>query len=190
MSTAERIAWGLLSFIALIVWLRWEGTPEDQNKDEPPQVPKKREPPNTKSLKRVYRRWLVFETESPPNQKLQQTKSLALAHLVINGGAGWKSRFGMIWYSVWSGWRAVGWESAMAHQYKAGDVVTVFQISSSKELVIEGKATIRKRLADVDEQYRVEFANKPGMTYVRFVDSWGQDNPEKYVQDFNRRSER
>jgi len=36
MSTAERIAWGLLSFIALIVWLRWEGTPEDQNKDEPP----------------------------------------------------------------------------------------------------------------------------------------------------------
>ena len=27
MSTAERIAWGLLSFIALIVWLRWEGTP-------------------------------------------------------------------------------------------------------------------------------------------------------------------
>ena len=56
MSTAERIAWGLLSFIALIVWLRWEGTPEDQNKDEPPRVPKKREPPNTKSLKRVYRR--------------------------------------------------------------------------------------------------------------------------------------
>jgi hypothetical protein len=42
--TAERIAWGawgVLSFIALIVWLRWEGTPEDQKKDEPPQVPKK-----------------------------------------------------------------------------------------------------------------------------------------------------
>jgi hypothetical protein len=32
MSTAEIAwgAWGLLSFIALIVWLRWEGTPEDQ----------------------------------------------------------------------------------------------------------------------------------------------------------------
>jgi hypothetical protein len=96
----------------------------------------------------------------------------------------------MIWYNVWSGWRAVGWESAMAHQYKAGDVVTVFQISSSKELVIEGKATIRKRVADVDEQYRVEFAKKPGVTYQRFVDSWGQDEPEKYVQDFNRRSAR
>jgi hypothetical protein len=44
MSTAERIiwgAWGLLSFIALIVWLRWMGTWEDQKKDEPPKVPKR-----------------------------------------------------------------------------------------------------------------------------------------------------
>jgi hypothetical protein len=93
----------------------------------------------------------------------------------------------MIWYNVWSGWR-VGRESAMAHQYKAGDVVTVFQISSANELVIEGKATIRKRVAEVDEHYRVEFTNKPGVTYQRFVDSWGQDDPEKYLQDFNRRS--
>jgi hypothetical protein len=78
----------------------------------------------------------------------------------------------------------------MAHQYKAGDVVTVFQISPSNELVIEGKATIRKRVAEVDEHYRVEFAKKPGVTYERFVDSWGQDDPEKYVQDFNRRAAR
>jgi hypothetical protein len=75
----------------------------------------------------------------------------------------------------------------MPHQYNAGDVVTVFQISPSNELVIEGKATIRKRVAEVDEHYRVEFANKPGVTCQRFVDSWGQDDPEKYVQDFNRR---
>ena len=60
----------------------------------------------------------------------------------------------------------------MAHQYKAGDVVTVFQISPANELVIEGKATIRKRVADVDEQYRVEFANKPGVTYQRCVRCW------------------
>jgi hypothetical protein len=42
----ERIAWGvwgLLSFIVLIVWLRWEGPWEDQKKDEPPKVPKGRE---------------------------------------------------------------------------------------------------------------------------------------------------
>jgi hypothetical protein len=64
----------------------------------------------------------------------------------------------------------VGWESAMPHQYNAGDVVTVFQISSSNELVIEGKATIRKRVAEVDEHYRVEFDNKPGMTCERFVE--------------------
>ena len=78
----------------------------------------------------------------------------------------------------------------MTHQYNAGDVVTVFQISPSNELVIEGKATIRKRVAEVDEHYRVEFANKPGLTCQRFVDSWGQDDPEKYVQDFNRRAAR
>jgi hypothetical protein len=30
LNTAERIAWGLLSFIALIVYLRWEGSREDQ----------------------------------------------------------------------------------------------------------------------------------------------------------------
>ena len=79
----------------------------------------------------------------------------------------------------------MGWESAMPHQYN-GDVVTVFQISPSNELVIEGKATIRKRVADVadvDEHYRVEFANKPGVTFQRFVDSWGQDHPERYVQN-------
>jgi hypothetical protein len=46
MSTAESIAWsvsGLLSFIALIAWLHWEGPREDQKKDDPPQVPKERE---------------------------------------------------------------------------------------------------------------------------------------------------
>jgi hypothetical protein len=43
MSAAERImwgAWGLLSFIVLIVYLRWVGTPEEQ-KDEPPEEPKR-----------------------------------------------------------------------------------------------------------------------------------------------------
>ena len=67
----------------------------------------------------------------------------------------------------------------MSHQYKAGDVVTVFQITPSKALVIEGKATIRKRVAEVDEQYKDEFDHKPGSTYERFVDSWGQNDPEK-----------
>ena len=37
-------AWGvlgLLSFIVLIIWLRWEGPREDQKKDEPPEEPKR-----------------------------------------------------------------------------------------------------------------------------------------------------
>ena len=40
----ERIAWGvlgLLSFIVLIIWLRWEGPREDQKKDEPPKEPER-----------------------------------------------------------------------------------------------------------------------------------------------------
>jgi hypothetical protein len=41
LSTAERIALGLLSFVALIVYLRWEGPPQDQDKYEPPEVPKR-----------------------------------------------------------------------------------------------------------------------------------------------------
>jgi hypothetical protein len=43
---AERIiwgAWGLLSFIFLIVYLRWVGTREDQKKNEPPEARKERE---------------------------------------------------------------------------------------------------------------------------------------------------
>ena len=75
----------------------------------------------------------------------------------------------------------------MSHRYRAGDVVTVFQMSSSRGLRVEGKATIRKRVAELDEQYKVEFANKPGETYERFIDVLGQGNPQKYVRDFNRR---
>ena len=44
MSTEEWIArgaLGLLSFIVLIIWLRWEGPWEDRKKDEPPEEPKR-----------------------------------------------------------------------------------------------------------------------------------------------------
>ena len=45
--TAGRLAWGawgVLSFIALIVWCRWEGTPEDQREVTPPELPKRERP--------------------------------------------------------------------------------------------------------------------------------------------------
>jgi hypothetical protein len=34
--------WGVLSFIALIAWCRWRGTPQDQEKDEPAQGAEKK----------------------------------------------------------------------------------------------------------------------------------------------------
>lgn len=78
------------------------------------------------------------------------------------------------------------------HKFKAGDTVTIFQMSPSKGLFIEGKATIVKRVADVDEQYVVTFhktraGETRGEQYERFVDTWGQDNPAKYVLEFNRK---
>ena len=73
------------------------------------------------------------------------------------------------------------------HAFKADDIVTVFQMSPSKGLFIEGKAVIRSRVDDVDEQYNVTFTSEPGEVYERFVDRQGQANPTKYVADFNRR---
>src|SRR5215469_3316982 len=43
MSIAERIAWGLLSLIALIAWLRWCGPLQEDKDVERPQVSKRRE---------------------------------------------------------------------------------------------------------------------------------------------------
>jgi hypothetical protein len=73
------------------------------------------------------------------------------------------------------------------HTFKAGDAVTIFQMSPSKGLFIEGNATVRKRINDVDEQYLVSFVGEPKETYERFVDAWGQKDPDKYVREFNKK---
>jgi hypothetical protein len=39
-------AWGVLCFIALIVWCRWRGTPHDQGEVTPPELPKRERPTN------------------------------------------------------------------------------------------------------------------------------------------------
>jgi len=39
----------------------------------------------------------------------------------------------------------------MSHRYRVWRRVMVFQMSSSKDLCVEGKATIRKRVAELDE---------------------------------------
>lgn len=78
------------------------------------------------------------------------------------------------------------------HHFKAGDIVTIFQSHPSKGLEIEGKATVVSRVADVDEQYvvvfhRVRAGENHGERYERFVDTWGQENPEKYAADWNKK---
>lgn len=71
------------------------------------------------------------------------------------------------------------------HSFKAGDEVTVFQMHPSKGLMIEGAATVHRLIEDVDEQYQVLFVNDPGEVYERFLDKDGQENPPKYVREFN-----
>ena len=73
------------------------------------------------------------------------------------------------------------------HSFDLGEYVTVFQMHPSKGLMIEGTAAIVNKIDDVDEQYEVRFRNELGETYERFVDRDGQDNPEQYVGDFNKR---
>jgi hypothetical protein len=42
--TAERIAWGVLSFIALIAWCRWAPAPRRIKREPtPPEMPERRE---------------------------------------------------------------------------------------------------------------------------------------------------
>jgi hypothetical protein len=73
------------------------------------------------------------------------------------------------------------------HHFDLGDIVTIFQMSPANGLFIEGTAAIVERVADVDEQYVVRFRNEQDETYERFVDWQGQENPEQYVKDFNRK---
>jgi hypothetical protein len=71
------------------------------------------------------------------------------------------------------------------HNFKVGDIVTVF-CCSYRQLVIEGRAVIKKILSSED-YYAVEFQEpKQGGRYrYRYVDPNGQDNPEAYVKQLN-----
>jgi len=43
LTSADRLIWGVWSFIALIAYLRWCGTREDEKKARPPELAKRRE---------------------------------------------------------------------------------------------------------------------------------------------------
>jgi len=78
------------------------------------------------------------------------------------------------------------------HTFNLGDRVTIFQMSPSKGLIIEGMAAIVE-IMDMDERYIVRFDNDVDQydkvsdvpTYERFVDVQGQADPETYVRTIN-----
>lgn len=80
----------------------------------------------------------------------------------------------------------------LAPLWKKGDVVTIYQLSYSKGLLVEGKATVVKAL-DQDggsEHYMVRFHRKDGKlegeAYERFIDREGQTgNEQDYIKAFN-----
>lgn len=75
----------------------------------------------------------------------------------------------------------------LKHSFDLGEIVTVFQMSPSKGLLIEGRAYIAK-LEDMDEYYGVRFRNEEGRAvYTRFVDVEGQADPVQYVLDTNKK---
>ncbi len=75
----------------------------------------------------------------------------------------------------------------LKHSFDLGELVTVFQMSPSKGLLIEGRAWVAK-LEDMDEYYGVRFRDEKGRTVcTRFVDVEGQEDPVQYVIDTNKK---
>lgn len=83
-------------------------------------------------------------------------------------------------------------ERQMKPLWKKGDVVTIYQLSYSKGLTVEGKATVVKPLDPEggNEHYMVRFHRKDGKldreAYERFIDREGQAGDEQdYIKAFN-----
>lgn len=77
--------------------------------------------------------------------------------------------------------------------WKKGDVVTIYQLSMAKGLMVEGKATVVSFCGnDGDEHYMVRFHQKNGkiesQAYERFIDREGQTGEaQTYIDAFNKR---
>jgi hypothetical protein len=80
--------------------------------------------------------------------------------------------------------------------FKKGDVVNIYQMSVSKGLLFEGKATVLKYIGSpkdpYDEHYKVRFHGRDGKPargedYERFIDRDGQGDPDEYIREFNKR---
>lgn len=81
----------------------------------------------------------------------------------------------------------------MQHLFAKGAVVNIFQMSHNRGLLFEGKATVLKSVGDgSDEHYMVRFHGKDGRPargedYERFIDRAGQNDPNEYIREFNKR---
>lgn len=74
------------------------------------------------------------------------------------------------------------------HTFDLGDLVSIFQLSHSGRLVNEGIASIVEIMSDVDEYYLVRFDyGEDERPVYRFVDVQGQDDPDGYCWDFNKK---
>jgi hypothetical protein len=81
------------------------------------------------------------------------------------------------------------------HNFKVGDIVTVFNRRFSK-FVIEGRAEIVS-LRQAEDMYNVRFfrdwfdshTHKSDGTQIRFVDPNGQEDPEGYLEVLNQEAD-
>ncbi len=73
--------------------------------------------------------------------------------------------------------------AATTHSFSKGDKVHVINSTMSGTFIIEGQATILRRISDVDEQYLVDFGDN--MPVERFVDPAAQSSPAEFVALLN-----
>lgn len=81
----------------------------------------------------------------------------------------------------------------MTPLWKKGDVVTIYQLTFGKGLMVEGKAIVVKPLDSSMEHYMVRFYRKKDgklerEAYERFIDREGQGcDPQTYITAFNKK---
>lgn len=74
------------------------------------------------------------------------------------------------------------------HTFDLGDIVSIFQLSHRGQLINEGMAAIVEIIDDVDEYYLVKFDVEDEEPVHRFVDVQGQNDPDGYCWDFNKKT--
>jgi hypothetical protein len=69
-------------------------------------------------------------------------------------------------------------------KFRKGQKVYIINSTMGGTFIVEGQATIVRRILDVDSQYLVDFGDGFGPV-ERFVDPLAQDNPAEFVAHLN-----